>query len=273
MNNISSISIVFERMDDDLIISKDEINKFEISKYENENKYNYLFNKINIQFNLRDSYNETIIQSLLFHEFDIKNIVVEYEDRPGAVYSRYSTSEDEMNIKDYVTQVSNSNNQMNISLFIESILKANALKVNKKDVRIMSAKDRLNNRLIKSNETAGLLFVNKCATYTKINLAGLNPLAVIGSKRIELSYEESEWKVKDENDLKYIEEYFMDKDIDYQSVLKRINNRIIDDIKSKTSLRGCNVAYIHHYKYRINKQYNMFNVLVEWSYSVNNNCA
>lgn len=265
----NNISFIFDNSENDMVIQNENITKLTFDTKKNEkNNYFEICNGVQIDFIMDNSDDMYILNLLLTHNASINGIRIEYDNSPNILYS--IKSEEDPAYTDYDIKITNTKkNKVYVVFKIEKYLKKSILKYKKEDVEIVSEGSSLGNKhmLLKNGLTGALVFFyGSKAKIEKIDLQLLDPEYIVKCKRIELKEIENIWTINNEADITLLQKYINNRFDDIPKLINRINRFVINDIKTIAASRGYNLAYIHHYKYRINEEADMFNVLVEWSF-------
>lgn len=267
VDNINNIDIIFSDDAGDLSIESKLINNFEEIK--DEKHYN-IIRKIMIDFTIINNEDDYEINSLLFHENLISEIVVNYSNLPSICYSKpiYKYDENTYSNYDYELKVLDTKNKvLHVLLEVNCDLSKKVIRYKPSDVVIFDEKD---DDKPKMHYTRSLVFEclvykdNGKLRYRKINPKWLDASAIIDSKRIELTKCDDQYRVINDKDILYLNDYFTEEYGNSSDYLLKIQKRIFNELKEATANRGCNVTCIHAYKYRINKELDMFNILIEY---------
>lgn len=258
--NIESIFIVGYKESTDYLIKGDNVTDFVAEEIGDGFKKTY---KLSIEFNVnKNSDEDGMLDDLLFHGLEIERIVVNRNDNYSCVY-KLNDNEYEL---DYELKALNSyKDKLHISLTIVQPLFKFPLKVNEKDVLMLdkSEANGIKYNPIYSLTSSCLIFKDKVLAYKKINTKWLDARVIVGSKRVELlKQEDGKYEIKDD-DQEFLDEYFKGYD-NYKTKLNEAKRKLINDIRTKTANRGLDVACIISFKYRVNPELGMFNILIEY---------
>lgn len=268
LDNILKIVIVFANENGDYIIDANDIKNFEVEF--DSTGYQRNIKKLTIDFLINNESNGYETQALLFRENKINQIIVDYISLPSVSYALSSLKQDnyEEHNFEYDLQVSNAaDGRLYVSLQVNDFLFKNIIKTKDSDVKVIWDKDEEKPyfRPIKALVGSYLILRNNGKLkHERINLRWLNADALKDAKRIELERVGDEFKILKDSDLLYLNEYFGEVYGKYPDYLNSLQKLAIKNIKLNTANRGCDVACIYHYKYRINKELGMFNILIEY---------
>lgn len=267
LDNIENINIIFSDEAGDLSIEGGLIKNIE----EDILKENFLgvVQKLDLDFYVENNENNYEINSLLFHVNKVNFIVINFNNKPSVVYkkivNRYESNQD--CDFDYELKVLNTNNNiLHLSLKFNTKLSKSILKFKESDVLIFSEtnKSKPPHKTFSSRVEEYLIYRdNGKLRSEKINPRWLNAEYLKGARRIEL-FKNEKYEVLNDGDKVYLNNYFGEEHGDSTDYLTKIHNKIFKDIKKNTANRGGNIAIIHAYKYRVNEELGMFNILVEY---------
>ena len=266
-SSIENINIIFSNDNGDINIDSRYIKSIDEEKL--ENSYG-VFKKLVIEFNLVNDPDNYEINPLLFHENRISGITVNYSASPSVMYTKVKNKWDKDAETDFdyeLKVLDTKNKQLHIVLSINVLLSKNVIKFKEDDVVIVDAdaEDKPKYYAISSLVEEALIFKNngklKCQ---KINPRYLDAAAIVDSKRIELTKLSDGYQTLKEKDKLFLNEYFGEEYGESTEYLKKVEKKLLKNIRIATANRGCNIACIHAYKYRINKELGMFNILIEY---------
>lgn len=266
-NTIENINIILSNDNGDINIDSKYIKN--IIEEKRDSLYR-TYKKLSIEFYLVNDPNNYEINSLLFHENKISGIIFNYFASPSIIYTKTQNKWDKEIDYDYELKIlSTKNKQLHVLLSVDTLLTKNVIKYKEEDVIIIDENDIEKPRYyaISSLVEEALIFKdNGKLKYQKINPRYLDASILIDAKRIELTKSPDCYKEVSNQDKLLVNEYFGEEYNESNEYLQKVQKRLFKNIRIATANRGCNLACIHTYKYRINKELGMFNILVEYVY-------
>lgn len=264
---IKNINFIFSNDNGDISIDSKYIKNINEEKLEN---YYGVCKKLVFEFNLVNNPNNYEINSLLFHENKISGITVNYSASPAVMYTKVRSKWDKDIETDFDYELKildTKNKQLHVVLQINTLLTKSVIKFKESDVVVIDENDEEKPRYyaVSSLVEESLIFKNDGKLkYQKINPRFLDAAALIGAKRIELVKLSNGYEIKKDQDKLFVNEFFGEEYGESTDYLLKAEEKLLKNIKKATANRGCNIACIHAYKYRINKELDMFNILIEY---------
>ena len=265
-SSIESINIIFANDNGDINIDSKYIRSITEEKQEG---YYGVYKELSIEFYLVNDSDNYEINALLFHDYRISGITVRYSIAPSVMYARPKNMQDDNEAGfDYELKILDTKNKkLHTILQINTPLSKSVIKCKAEDVSVFDKKEAEKPRFyaVSSLVEECLVFKdNNKLKCQKINPRYLDASALIDAKRIELDKNTNRYEIINEQDKLFLNDYFKEEYDESAKFLQKVEKRLLRNIRIATANRGCNVACIHAYKYRINKELDMFNILIEY---------